>query len=228
MTKRKFVSFINSIRFKKQNSISYSQEGEDLILQKFLYDCKKGFYVDIGAHHPVRFSNTYYFYLRGWKGINIDAMPGSMKAFDKIRKRDINLEIPISEKSEKLNYYVFNEPALNGFSKNISELRDNVNNYKILSEIELETKTLESVLDDYLPKGQHITFMSIDVEGLDFAVLKSSNWKKYKPDYILIEILDYAQKDIFDLNKSEITKFLYDKGYKICAKSFNTVFFKLG
>ncbi|MFM6346540.1 MAG: hypothetical protein ACKPFK_15520, partial [Dolichospermum sp.] len=94
----------------KYHNISYSQEGEDLILARFFEKEKNGFYVDIGAHHPQRFSNTYYFYLKGWSGINIDAMPGSMKIFDDLRPLDINLEIPISDKSEILTYYEFDEP----------------------------------------------------------------------------------------------------------------------
>ncbi len=64
------------------------------------------------------------FYKKGWRGINIDAMPGSMKLFNTKRPRDINIEIPISSKEETLTYYQFNEPALNGFSKEISESRD--------------------------------------------------------------------------------------------------------
>ena len=59
-------------------NISYSQEGEDLILERFFEGKEIGFFVDIGAHHPMRFSNTYIFYLKGWRGINVDATPGSM------------------------------------------------------------------------------------------------------------------------------------------------------
>jgi len=66
---------------------SYSQDGEDVVLASFYENMKnyRGFYVDIGAHHPVRFSNTWMFYKNGWKGINIDPTPGSMKAFNVIR-----------------------------------------------------------------------------------------------------------------------------------------------
>ena len=77
---------------------SYAQDGEDVALAAF-YDTQKGykgFYVDIGAHHPKRFSNTYFFYKKGWSGINIDAMPGSMHGFRLLRTRDINLEMGIS------------------------------------------------------------------------------------------------------------------------------------
>ncbi len=71
-----------------------------------------GFYVDVGAHHPLRFSNTYKFYKRGWHGINIDAMPGSMDLFNRLRHRDINLERAVSDSKQILTYYAFNEPAL--------------------------------------------------------------------------------------------------------------------
>ena len=64
---------------------SWSQEGEDRILYRIFEQQPVGFYVDVGAHHPKRFSNTYFFYRRGWRGINIDAMPGSMKNFEKLK-----------------------------------------------------------------------------------------------------------------------------------------------
>ncbi|MFA7355121.1 MAG: SAM-dependent methyltransferase, partial [Sulfurimonadaceae bacterium] len=73
---------------------SYSQEGEDMILRRLFEQQPNGFYVDVGAHHPKRFSNTYFFYKKGWRGINIDAMPNSMELFNKIRPRDINIEKP--------------------------------------------------------------------------------------------------------------------------------------
>ena len=57
---------------------SYSQEGEDMVLRSFFEGQKnyKGFFVDVGAHHPYRFSNTLHFYKKGWRGINIDPQPG--------------------------------------------------------------------------------------------------------------------------------------------------------
>ena len=77
-----------------------SQEGEDLILARIYEHKPEGFYVDVGALHPVRFSNTYFFYRQGWRGINIGAMPGSMKAFQHQRPRDINVEAAISDEPQ--------------------------------------------------------------------------------------------------------------------------------
>ncbi|MFC1837746.1 FkbM family methyltransferase [Thermodesulfobacteriota bacterium] len=202
---------------------SYSQEGEDMILNRIFENKTDGFYVDVGAHHPKRFSNTYFFYKKGWKGINIDAMPGSMKLFKKLRPRDINLEIPISNKNEYLTYYMFNEPALNGFSEKLSEERDGKNQYKIISKTKMKTATLENVLDEHLLQDQQIDFMSIDVEGLDLQVLESNNWKKHRPQFVLVEFLN---KPGFQIDKFEKMKLLNSVGYSFYAKSICTVFYK--
>jgi len=202
---------------------SYSQEGEDMILRRLFENQKKGFYVDVGAHHPKRFSNTFFFYKKGWSGINIDAMPNSMRLFNKIRPRDINLEVPISDKKQKLKYYMFNEPALNGFSKDLTEKRDGKDNYKIISEKDMETSTLKEIFEKYLPHGQEIDFMSIDVEGLDLQVLKSNDWERARPKLVLIEIIGSSIKDIAN---SEEYKYLTEFGYEIFAKTVNTIFFQ--
>ncbi|MEI8061183.1 MAG: FkbM family methyltransferase [Candidatus Berkelbacteria bacterium] len=201
----------------------YSQEGEDAILARFFDSSYKGFFVDIGAHHPKRFSNTYHFYKKGWRGINIDAMPGSMKLFNKLRPRDINLEVAVSDKSQKLTYYAFKESALNGFSEELSLLRNKKQNCELLFKKDLKTVALAKVLDQNLPKGQKIDFMTVDVEGLDLEVLKSNNWKKYSPDYILIEILN---SNLADVGKSEVYKFLQPLGYVAVAKTRDTALFQ--
>lgn len=202
---------------------SYSQEGEDLILRRIFERQAIGFYVDVGAHHPKRFSNTYFFYKKGWTGINIDAMPGSMNAFEKIRARDINIEKPISSKKQVLTYYIFNEPALNSFSKELSESRNGLNDYKIEFTKDIETETLEGVLDKNLPKNQAIDFLSVDVEGLDYDVIKSINFNKHRPRVILVEILGSSLSDIL---QDTIYIFLSGENYEIYAKAVNTVIFK--
>jgi len=203
---------------------SWSQEGEDLILNRIFGAQRSGFYVDVGAHHPKRFSNTFLFYKRGWRGINIDATPGSMNAFNKTRPRDINLELGIGEKQGKLDYFVFNEPALNGFSRDLSDERNEADSaFRIESVIKVDVLPLRQVLDNHLPAGQVIDFMSIDVEGLDFQVLKSNDWNKYRPTYVLAEILCSS---LHEIEQSEIGQFMRDQNYVLYAKCMNTVFFK--
>lgn len=206
------------------HNLSFSQEGEDMILGRIFDRQNSGFYVDIGAHHPQRFSNTYYFYLKGWKGINIDPLPGSMDEFNSLRPLDINLEIAIANSNEKLIYYQFNEPALNGFSEKISKKRDSINGeYFVTEKKEVQTYRLSEILEQYLPQSCIIDFMTIDVEGLDLEVLQSNNWKKYRPKFVLVEDLTHFELD--NLCESQVFIFMKEQGYTLCAKTKNTLFF---
>jgi FkbM family methyltransferase len=219
---KKFISGLKNNYLDGYSLKSYSQEGEDMILRRLFENQATGFYVDVGAHHPKRFSNTYFFYKKGWRGINIDAMPNSMNLFNKIRARDINIEKPVSDEKQVLTYYAFNESALNGFSKELSEERDGKGTYFIEFTKDIETVTLEKILDSNLPENQQIDFLSIDVEGLDLIVLKSNNFDKYKPKVILIEVLGSRLSDI---ESNEITSYLRNKEYVVYAKAVNTVIF---
>lgn len=207
----------------KYKNDSYSQEGEDLILKRLFENKKDGFYVDVGAHHPRRFSNTYSFYRIGWRGINIEARPGSKKQFDKVRKRDINIEAAISDISSELTYYFFDDPALNSFDKELSFDRAKNSKYKIIKKVTLKTIKLSEVLDLYLDPFQEIDFMSIDTEGYDLSVLKSNNWDKYIPKVILCEDSEF---DFSSPSKSEIYNFLLERNYKLISKTINTLIFK--
>lgn len=204
---------------------SYSQEGEDILLKR-IFEYRNinegGFYIDIGAHHPMRFSNTYFFYKRGWNGLNIDATPQSMVAFNEMRERDINLEFAVSNKEEKLVYYMFNEPALNSFDKNLSMQRNNIPHYNIVQELEITTIRLDQILDQYLSIDQEIDFLSIDVEGFDFEVLQSNDWNKYRPKVVLIEVL---AKNIDEMIGSHVYIYMKNLGYRYYAKTVGTHFF---
>lgn len=211
-------------KFGSNSYRSYAQEGEDLILKRLLEDVKSGFYIDVGAHHPLRFSNTHFFYRKGWSGINIDAMPGSMKAFSVLRKRDINLELPISNSKDVLTYYCFNEPALNGFSKVLSEQRDGKEGYEIVSTRRIQTYTLTEILDEYLPYNTVIDFLTVDVEGLDYNVLESLDFSKYQPKYVLVEILNTS---LAEIETNEIYQLLRRAGYHLISKSVHTAIFSV-
>lgn len=202
---------------------SYSQEGEDILLEELLSHKRMGFYVDVGAHHPMRFSNTFRFYLQGWHGINIDAMPKSMDLFNIHRSRDINLELGISNSKKKLTYYMFNEPALNTFSESEMKRKNGLNNYHVIDTITIQTKSLQYILDNYLPPGKLIDFLTVDVEGLDLEVLSSGNWVKYRPVIVLVESLN---KSVLEVLKSSIYEFMISKNYELIGKMNRSLFFK--
>jgi len=178
-----------------------------------------GFYVDVGSHHPQRFSNTYQFYLRGWNGINIDPIPGSKACFDSIRKRDVNLETGISDNPGELIYYIFEESALNTFNQEVASSA----NSTLISKNIVYVQRLSDVLSQYLMKNQQIDFLTIDVEGLDLQVLRSNDWTRYRPSYVLTEALD--MRDIAHVLESELHQYMHAIGYTLYAKAVNTLFY---
>jgi len=203
----------------------YSQEGEDILFARFWADKKIGFYVDVGAHHPSRFSNTYYFYKRGWRGINIDATPGSMSIFNIVRHRDINLEIAVSDKPGTVEFHTFSEPGLNTFNKDViknrrKSLNEEATEHNVFN---IAADTLESILNQHLPQDTQIDFLSIDVEGNELAVLKSNNWNKYRPKYIFAEILG---ESILSLSETEVAQYLKSVGYEPMSKLIHTTLFR--
>lgn len=203
--------------------VSYSQEGEDLVLKRFMKEKSNGFYVDVGAHHPERFSNTLYYYKRGWHGINIDADPVLMEEFSNTRPKDTNLAYAVGLSNKPLTFYVFNERAINTFDSRLAKERAAIKGYRIIEKKPVKIKTLASILDEYLPKKQTIDFMSVDVEGHDIEVLKSNEWNKYRPSFLLVECL--KTKNLASVEKSATTRFLKQKRYEPIAKMLNTVIF---
>jgi hypothetical protein len=213
----------HALHFDRYVRGSHAHEGEDLILQRIFDWQRSGFYVDVGAHHPTRFSNTYLFYRLGWRGINIDAMPGSMAEFRRRRSRDINLEIPIFKERQRLSYFQFNEPALNGFSAELSMDRGELPDCRILSVMEMEGFPLSDVLAQYLPEScAEIDFLSVDVEGLDRDVLQSNDWGRFRPKIVLVELEDDVVENLAD---DPIVQYMHSQQYRLFAKTVRTVFF---
>jgi len=195
-----------------------------MVLERFFENRTSGFYVDVGAHHPKRYSNTFRLYIKGWSGLNIDANPGSMEAFRKVRPRDINIEAAVSSSPTELTYYSFNAPALNTFDKEFAS-KHLGGQYRIVNEVKIKTQRLSELLDKYLPANTKIDLLTIDVEGFDYDVLQSNDWSRYSPEFVLVECLGLLALD--QTNSEPLVKFLLDRHYSVVAKTVNTVFFRL-
>lgn len=202
----------------KNARLSYSQSGEDIILDTIFCNIKKGVYVDVGSNNPFVQSNTYFFYKKGWKGINIDALPGSKLRFDKARPRDINIEAAISNTNTELNYYMFKSSFYNTFNEKEVE---KIKKYSpLLEKRTIKTKQLSDIFEEY--KVDNIDFLSIDVEGMDLLVLHSNNWDKWRPKIIISE---YFSKGIDKIAEEPIYKFLMSKNYIYLCNSVTNAFF---
>lgn len=203
---------------------SYSQEGEDVVLAALIGNKLNGFYVDIGAHHPFKFSNTYIFYQKGWTGINVDGTPNSIIPFNAYRPRDTNIETVVSDKSGLVDFSVYKEKALNGIATKKRLTRNENAGYKVFGHAKLNTVELSTILDRNMAPNRKIDFMNVDVEGHELEVLKSNNWSKYKPAYILVEIV---YSTVEEISNDEVYKYLTNLNYILIAATGRSVFFKL-
>lgn len=151
--------------------------------------------------------------------MNIDATPGSMESFNKLRPDDINLEIAVSDRKEPLVFSMFREGALNTFDKTLAQSYVE-GGWELRGTIELTPSTLANVFDEYLPAGQRIDVLNIDVEGEDLSVLRSNDWGKYCPDVIIIEALDTP---LASLHEHPAMVLLEDKGFVPTSRLFNSI-----
>ena len=202
---------------------SYAQEGEDRILARMIGPANEGFFVDVGAHHPRRYSNTYLFYLRGWRGINIDPQPGIMALFRQERPHDINLELAIAATRGQRNYYQFHCSELNGFSPTPAVPEAVRASYPSIGSVVVETAPLREILAAHLPPGRAINFLSVDVEGYDLEVLTSNDWARFRPAFVVAEAQGLT---LTQLSAAPLTAFMSSQGYVPVARTYYSVIFR--
>ncbi len=202
--------------------LSWAQEGEDLILARFMEPRECGFYVDVGAHDPFRFSNTAYFYLRGWSGLNIEPDPDGALRIQRYRGRDTTVNLGVGTTQSEMAFFRFDEPALNTFSAALASRRQKQDGYKIVQEVKVAVDRLESILSKRLLPGQKIDFMTVDAEGLDLDVLRSNNWNRFRPEIVVAESF---HRDLKALTEDPMAIFMASVGYDLVAKAANSAFF---
>lgn len=186
---KKLIHFRDEITICKPKK-SYSQIGEDLIVDHFLGHKKNGFYVDIGAYHPVHLSNTHLFYARGWNGLQVEPDFKRSLLFKKYRPRSTTLNVGVGNTESEKNFYVFKEEALSTFSKESADVSV-AEGHTLIVVRKVPMVTLEDIFAEHT-KDIVIDMLSVDTEGYDLEVLKTNNWEKYRPVYIIVETAAYS------------------------------------
>ena len=183
-----FVQAAEATKFDHAFSVSWSQGGEDLALLSIFSQQKKGTYLDVGAHHPSRFSVTRHLYKNGWHGVNVDANKGLVNEFEKTRIRDINLCFAVGEQ-EQYEFTIFQEPAISTIN---AEWKDKfLSESNLVDRVEIvKGRRLREIYDDFFLDSA-VDILAIDAEGADFEVLKSLSFDSLSPDrypkYLMLE-----------------------------------------
>jgi FkbM family methyltransferase len=201
---------------------SYSQVGEDRILA-YLFDKMKienPTYLDIGTNHPINGNNTYYFYLRGSKGVLIEPDPKYKKTIQNQRPNDLleTCGIALSEATLRDFYiYPIKYAGWNTFSLEEVEVRQKEGiNYE--SKISVPTVPITSILKKHF-QTKEIDLLSLDVEGLDEEILRSIDYVNYGPKVICVEIIRYGDSQFVEKQDS-IIDFLKNQGYTLYASTY--------
>ena len=197
------------------NRKSYAMDGEDIAISIFNKKKDKGFYVDIGAHHPIQRNNTHLLFKKGWEGINIDVNQFSIELFNFLRPNDLNLQIAVSDKEGEISFFYQKKfSQLNTTDKEVAKENFQGN----FQEKKVKCQTIQNILDNSKFKNKKIDLLNIDVEGAEMKVLNTLNFEIYDPSLICIEILGYremqSEQREKEIKNNEIFKFLVNQGYK--------------
>jgi len=167
--------------------ISYAQQYEDLHLLRCFGDQPSGFYIDVGAGHPVHSNVSFLFYLRGWRGITVEPNPWLARLTAAVRPRDRRIEALVGAKAGRADYHLVEH--MHGFSTTLkNHARAVEREYgKAAKTLRIPVTTLAALCRKHAPRG--IDFLKIDVEGAEKAVLAGNDWWRFRPKVILAEAL---------------------------------------
>ena len=195
----------------KKPSLHFGEFGEDIFINRILKNINQGKYVDVGCYHPYKGSLTFKLYKRGWNGVNIDVSKTSIDLFNMSRKKDINLNLAISNFDGETFYYE-NSP--------INQQNSLIQMNKLQKKIKIKCLTLDTVLNN--KNLDEFDYLNIDVEGSELEVIKGFNLKRFNPKLITIENNDLT---IDEYLKSEVCKILIENDYILVNKIGVTNFF---
>ncbi|MDC3054089.1 FkbM family methyltransferase [bacterium] len=185
--------------FRKRIKKYYSQYGEDREISKFFKKKPKGHYCDIGCFHPIKYSNTFYLFKRGWQGINVDVNQTSIDLFNIARPNDKNICAAISDVSSEVNFFeddilgpvntidnnMYNQSKGIFFKKGIIKKIKTSKIFDIISENILYKKT---------------DFLNIDAEGSDYKIIRQIDLKKSNISLVAIETHDPNGNKLYDFD----------------------------
>lgn len=189
---------------------SYSQTGEDRVIEAMLQGTAPGFYVDVGCHHPTEKSNTFRLYKAGWRGLVVDADPDLVAQFGRVRPRDIAVCAAVADTERQVTFTRFEQSAVNSFDRaHVERYRDWA---KVVDERSMTTRRLTDILNEH-GVGQ-VDLLSVDVEGADLEALRSFDWSRWQPKLVVAEMHGF---DLEHPDGNDVYQFMRQNGYRLAS-----------
>jgi len=193
--------------------VTFSQQGEDIVLFHALHETLKierPTYVDIGAAHPVQSNNTYLLYTTGGHGLLVEPNPVFVKLLRKLRPKDIVVQagIGVTDTPQADYYEIKGNPMLNTFSPETVEALQKGKTESVVERVlKMPLININRLIAENL--GSAPDLLSIDVEGLDTAILKTLDLNRFRPAVICVEGPSMFAHGYY----SDIAKYLLAQNY---------------
>ena len=203
---------------------SFAHQGEDRVLEGLLKPRiqEPGFYVEVGCNHPKFFSNTYGLYRKGWRGVCIDANPSHIHKFAWYRPQDKAVCALVSEHREVQTFYMLQNDVLSTSKQEF--LEEYRQEGLAIKEISMEGRTLTEILENAGAPNK-FELLAVDAEEQDLEVLRSLDWGRYRPRWVIVEDETYG---IGMERGNSICQWMEGKGYRLEGFVLKNLYFKDG
>jgi FkbM family methyltransferase len=167
--------------------LSYAQRFEDFHLWRALGDVPNGFYIDVGAGHPVYDNVSFAFYLSGWRGITVEPNPALAELGRAVRPRDRLFEGLCGAAAGEATLYLQRE--FHGLSTTIAEHARGAEKEtgRTAEAVTLPMTTLAALCEPHAPPT--FEFLKVDVEGAEAEVLRGADFARFRPKVIVVEAI---------------------------------------
>ena len=183
----------------------YSQLEQDKWVLSIIGDKTDGYFIELGACDGLYYSNTLYFEKKGWNGICIEPNDLFFEKLKYNRMCHVSNDL-VSSEENKIVEFILNDAVSSINDRTIGPFTLK-NDYKVVNKY---TTTLEKVLDKYNAPNI-IDYLSLDVEGHEYEVIKNFNFDKYIFRCITVE---HNEPHNGDELRKKIRLLLEEKGYK--------------
>ncbi len=164
--------------------LSYAQHLEDFHLSRVFDEQREGFYIDVGAGHPVADNASCWFYLRGWRGVVVEPQSELLSLYEFVRPRDIREGRALGLVEGETDFHVVDR--LHGFSTTIREYAELAEDFGAGHATRRTPATTLATLCAEHNVGA-VDFLKIDVEGAEGDVLRGGDWNRWRPRVVVCE-----------------------------------------
>ena len=167
-------------------ALSYTQNLEDYHLAQAFAGQERGFYIDVGAGHPVADNVSFWFYERGWSGIVVEPQPRLAAMYQHVRPRDTCVSCLVGSTAGEVDFFQFDR--LHGLSTTVMSFAEGAKKFGADYEVVRTPVLTLSELCKRHGVGT-IDFLKIDVEGAEADVLAGNDWQRFRPKVVVAEAI---------------------------------------